>query len=437
MVRKPVVAGQFYPAAPAQLKEIIQGMVNAKARKEDVIGLIAPHAGYIYSGPVAGAAFSRIKFGDTFIILGPNHTGRGQPASIMSQGRWETPLGAVDIDSELAGKLLAASPELAEDALAHEHEHSIEVQLPFLQYFKPDVKIVPIILAQQEPAAYKAIGQAIASVAAEAHRKIVILASSDMTHYESQESARKKDTSAIEAILDLDEDELLQRIEAQNISMCGYAPAVALIAAAKELGATEAELVKYQTSGDVSGDKSSVVGYAGIIIKGVILHPLVRLAKDTVEAYVTRGKIIRPPKLTPEMKQKAGVFVSIHKKGELRGCIGTYESAYGNVAEEIIGNAISAATRDPRFPPVSPGELKDLDYKVDVLTRPEPVSGKEELDPKKYGVIAQCGWRRGLLLPDLEGVETAEQQVEICCLKADIQPGEPVKLYRFSVQRYA
>ncbi|MEM3794199.1 MAG: AmmeMemoRadiSam system protein A [Candidatus Bathyarchaeia archaeon] len=171
-------------------------------------------------------------------------------------------------------------------------------------------------------------------------------------------------------------------------------------------------------------------------------HPLVELARKTIEVYVREGKIIEPPKeLTPEMKERAGVFVSIHKHGELRGCIGTIEPTQPNVAMEVIQNAISAATRDPRFPPVSPEELPDLEIKVDVLSPPEPVSGPEELDPKRYGLIIQSlkhPWKRGLLLPDLPGIETVEQQIYWTRVhKAGItDPEEPVRMFRFEVKRY-
>jgi len=268
MIRNPVVAGQFYPASASELKAMIKALVDEKAKREEVIGLISPHAGYIYSGPVAGAVISRTKFKDTFIIMGPNHTGSGRPFSIMTEGTWKTPLGEVKIDSELGKQILANSNYLQEDKTAHLYEHSIEVQLPFLQYFKSDFKLVPIVLAYASGAIYKEIGKELAKSVKELDRKVVIIASSDMTHYEPQESAQRKDTQAIEAILDLNEDELLKRVQELNITMCGYAPAVSLIAAAKELGATGAELVKYQTSGDTTGDYSSVVGYAGIIIKG-------------------------------------------------------------------------------------------------------------------------------------------------------------------------
>ena len=434
MIRKPVVAGQFYPGTASQLKAMIGAFVDEKVAKEEVIGLVSPHAGYVYSGPVAGAVISKVKFKDTFVIMGPNHTGMGKPLSIMTQGSWKTPLGEVEIDSELGKQILATSSHLEEDHVAHQYEHSIEVQLPFLQYFKPDIRIVPIMLAYASGDIYKEIGKELAKAIKASNKGVVIMASSDMTHYEPQETAQEKDTQAIEAILDLNEDELLRRVDELNISMCGYAPTVSLISAAKESGATGAELVRYQTSGDTTGDYSAVVGYAGVIITA--MSPLAGLARETVETYVKEGKTPKPDELTPEMKGKAGVFVSIHKLGGLRGCIGTFEPQCANVAEEIINNAISSATRDPRFPPIAPDELKDLSYSVDVLTQPEPIASQDQLNPRKYGVIVECGFRRGLLLPDLEGVDSVDHQIEICCQKAGIASDEPVKLYRFEVRRY-
>jgi len=166
------------------------------------------------------------------------------------------------------------------------------------------------------------------------------------------------------------------------------------------------------------------------------LHPIVKLAKETVESYVCHGEVPQPEELTPEMKQRAGVFVSIHKHGELRGCIGTFEPTRANVAEEIMANAISSATRDPRFPAVNGSELAELEYSVDILTSPESVKDISQLAPKKYGVIVESGFKRGLLLPDLEGVDTVDRQIEICRLKAGITFNEPVNLYRFEVKRF-
>jgi len=166
------------------------------------------------------------------------------------------------------------------------------------------------------------------------------------------------------------------------------------------------------------------------------LHPLVQLAKDTVESFVTKGKVARPENPTGEMQGRAGVFVSIKKHGQLRGCIGTFEPTRANIAEEIVANAVNSAARDPRFRPIIPSELPHLEYSVDVLTKPEPVEGETDLDPKRYGVIVEAGFRKGLLLPDLEGVDTVEEQIDICRQKAGIPPDTPVKLYRFEVKRF-
>jgi AmmeMemoRadiSam system protein B len=267
MIRNPVVAGMFYPGSTSSLREQLENFIDEGLAKEEVLGLVSPHAGYMYSGYVAGAVISRIVVKDTFIIIGPNHTGLGQPFSIMSEGIWRTPLGEVEIDTVLARRVLESSSHLKDDVVAHLEEHSIEVQLPFLQYIKPDIKIVPIVLAQGTSDIYKDIGGVIAKSIKDLNREAVIMASSDMNHYEPQEIAIGKDNKAIEAILQLDIDELLNRVAEFHISMCGYGPTASLIAACKVLGATQAELVMHKTSGDVTRDYQSVVGYAGILIK--------------------------------------------------------------------------------------------------------------------------------------------------------------------------
>jgi len=429
-------AGTFYPASPKELKSMIQKMVDEKAEKQDVIGYYAPHAGYEYSGHVAGATVSRIIPKDTFVIMGPSHTGMGAPFSIMTEGTWKTPLGEVEIDSTLAKKILAGSEYLEEDFLAHSREHSIEVQLPFIQYFKSDFKLVPIILQDAKADVYRNIAHSIAKAIKESGKEVVIVASGDMTHYESQKMAKTKDAKAVESMVKLEAKELLARVHEFHITMCGYATATVLIFAAKELGADKAELVKYQTSGDATGDTSSVVGYAGVIIFEKKESPQVKLARETIESYIKTGASPRLEIVPAEMKVKAGAFVSIHKGKELRGCIGTIEPQEDNVALEIVRNAVSAAVADPRFEPITPDELPQLNYSVDILTEPMPVEDLKKLNPKKQGLIVESGQRRGLLLPDLEGVETVEHQYQICCAKAGIGPGEKTAQYCFEVKRY-
>lgn len=267
-IRKPAVAGQFYSSSNLGLNKQIEALIDKNLDKLDVIACMLPHAGYMYSGGVTGFTISRINIKDKIILLGPNHTGYGAPFSIMTEGVWQTPLGEVKIDSNFAKQILNHSKDLKEDELAHSYEHSLEVELPFLQYFKPDFEIVPIVVLSDELNILKEIGKALADTIKDAHLlgSILIVASSDMTHYEPQVQAQKKDKEAIEAIIELDEDKLMHRIKRLNISMCGYAPTIIMLAAAKLLGAKSAKLIKYQTSGDVTSDTSSVVGYAGIII---------------------------------------------------------------------------------------------------------------------------------------------------------------------------
>ena len=273
-IRKPSVCGQFYSASSASLTKQIQGLLGQGFSLKEEIGgydclaCMLPHAGYMYSGSVAAKTVSQIKIKDKIILLGPNHTGFGARFSIVKEGAWQTPLGEVPIESKLAEELLRECKYLEEDNLAHAYEHSLEVELPLLQYFNKKIAIVPIAFFPAEAQILGEIGRDIAKVIKRQNLQssTLLVASSDMTHYEPQAQAEKKDSQAIQAILDLDEKKLLERVRDLEISMCGYAPVAVMLVAAKELGAKKARLVKYQTSGDVTQDKASVVGYAGVII---------------------------------------------------------------------------------------------------------------------------------------------------------------------------
>lgn len=267
-LRKPVVAGQFYPSTAKEIKDQISAFIDKEAQKERALACMLPHAGYVYSGRVAAQTVSRISLTDRIILLGPNHTGKGEAFSIMPEGLWQTPLGDIEIDSGLANDLLNNSSFLKDDSLAHVDEHSLEVELPILQYFKTDFKIVPIAFQGENLDTLKKIGTELGSLLKKEDYldSTMIIASSDMTHYEPQQDAKRKDDEAIQAILALDEDRLIERIANLNISMCGYAPVIVMLTAVKLLGAKGAKLINYQTSGDVTGDNESVVGYAGIVI---------------------------------------------------------------------------------------------------------------------------------------------------------------------------
>ena len=277
-VRTPAVAGRFYPGRAEELLRDVRKYTSAGTStgnraatgRISAIGCVAPHAGYVYSGAVAGAMYSRLEIPEHCVVLGPNHTGRGRPLAVMANTTWQTPLGEVAADAELGARLLRRFPALEEDSAAHRGEHAIEVQLPFLQAQQPKLKIVPIVVGTSDFDVLRGLGEALADAIGEREedtkKKILIVASSDMNHYESAAITRVKDHQAIDRVLALDARGLWEVVMAEDISMCGFGPAVVMLVAAKLLGATSATLAKYATSGDVSGDYQSVVGYAGIIV---------------------------------------------------------------------------------------------------------------------------------------------------------------------------
>lgn len=273
MIREPAVAGRFYPGNAQQLACEVRQFVEkdgraARCAPEPVraLGCIVPHAGYTYSGAVAGAVYTRLELPRRFLVLCPRHYPQGAPLAILSEGAWRTPLGDAPLDSTLAGALARACPLLREDELAHEREHAIEVQLPFLQVLRPEFRFVPIALGTDRFQAFSDLGQAVARVVAGEEEPVLLVASSDMNHYENDAITRQKDSRAIERILALDPRGLYDVVRRESISMCGYGAAVTLLIAAKELGATRAELARYATSAEVSGDFDRVVGYAGVIV---------------------------------------------------------------------------------------------------------------------------------------------------------------------------
>ncbi|HLM82692.1 MAG TPA: AmmeMemoRadiSam system protein B [Terriglobales bacterium] len=287
-LRTPAVAGRFYPGRAVELLREVReytsaGKTPVEAVRIAAIGCVAPHAGYIYSGGVAGAVYSRLEIPKRCVILCPNHTGKGRPLSIMANTTWQTPLGEVAADAAMGARLLRRFPALEENSAAHRAEHAIEVQLPFLQARQPELNIVPIVIGTSDFEVLRGLGDALADVIAglyqenrqqenrqqeeDRQEKVLIVASSDMNHYESDAVTRVKDHKAIERVLAMDARGLWEVVMNEDISMCGFGPTIVMLTAAKLLGATAATLVKYATSGEVSGDYESVVGYAGIIVE--------------------------------------------------------------------------------------------------------------------------------------------------------------------------
>lgn len=269
MLRPPAVAGRFYPANPTELTRQIEGLLYpfAGCEKKTVKACLVPHAGYKYSGPVAASVFAAVHLPRRIIILGVRHFPRGQAIAIVSEGAWQTPLGPAQIDADLAAQLLRACPSLREDSVAHSTEHSLEVQLPFLQVLAGEFTFVPVALATVRYEELSAVGEAVAQVITAQQEPVLILTSSDMNHYESDQITRTKDRQAIGELLKLDPRGLYDTVRREEISMCGLGPAVAMLTAINRLGASSGKLVKYATSADVTADRSEVVGYAGMIME--------------------------------------------------------------------------------------------------------------------------------------------------------------------------
>ena len=272
-VRLPAVAGRFYPRRPEELLREVQEYMRPEAATSSqvmptkAIGCIAPHAGYIYSGHVAGAVYSQLEIPRQCVVLCPNHTGDGFPLAIMTRATWQTPLGVVAPATQLGESLLQGCRSLHEDSSAHRAEHAIEVQLPFLQTRQSELRLAPIAVGTRDFELLSGLGEALAAAIAAQSEPTLIVASSDMNHYETDALTRIKDRKAIDRVLAMDPRGLWEVVMNEGVSMCGFGPAIIMLTAAKRLGATSAELVKYATSGDISGDRDAVVGYAGMIVK--------------------------------------------------------------------------------------------------------------------------------------------------------------------------
>jgi hypothetical protein len=268
VIRPPAVAGTFYPSDPRELTRQIDKLTAeaTPAAKMAARGCLVPHAGYMYSGHVAAEVFASIEIPARCILLGPRHYPRGEATAILSAGSFATPLGEAQIDSALARNLAYEYPRLREDAVAHEREHSLEVEIPFLQRLVPNLRFVPVVLAMDRYPAIEDLGKAVARVVASQAGPVLVIASSDLNHYESDAITRAKDEGAIARILELDAPGLYETVRREQISMCGYAATVAMLVAMRELGATQARLLRHATSADVSGDSERVVGYAGIVV---------------------------------------------------------------------------------------------------------------------------------------------------------------------------
>ncbi len=265
MIREPVVSGKFYPSQPDILKTSISSFIR-EPEKQNVKGIVVPHAGYTFSGGVAGEVYSRVNLSDTVLIIGPNHQGIGAFFSLSGAEAWNTPLGEVEVDDKLLNEILKFTPFVKVDETSHMYEHSIEVQLPFLKYLKDDIKIVPLSVLGYSYDEVMAVSKGLLKAIENFKEPVLVIASSDFSHYVPHDFAKKEDRFVIDKIVKLDSKGVWDTVRERHISMCGYVPVIMMIEISKGLGAKEGKLLKYRTSGEITGDYESVVGYGGIIV---------------------------------------------------------------------------------------------------------------------------------------------------------------------------
>lgn len=467
-VREPAVAGMFYPASPDRLKKEINNYLNKVTLSKiegEIIAIISPHAGYKFSAGVAAYGFKAIEGKDfsTVIIIGPSHYVYFKGSSVYPEGYYRTPLGDVEIDKELAKKLINNS-NISFYPPAHQREHSVEVQIPFLQTTLRDFKLVPIVMGNCSYQDCLNLGKAIAENIKD--RKVLIVASTDLSHFYPSEQARVLDKITLDEIRRFNPRELYQKVKTEECQLCGAMPVVATLIAAKELGANKIELLKYLHSGDVTGDNSRVVGYGSMIITRSTPHlpagkagaprltlqkgtekeilsnserkRLLEIAREAIESYVNKRERIKIKETSPKLRQKRGVFVTLTKNGQLRGCIG-YIQAIKPLSEAVNDMAIEAAFRDPRFTPLQKEELDKIKIEISVLSPLKKIKDASEIKVGRDGIFIKKGFNSGLLLPQVatENNWNRDEFLRHTCYKAGLPSDawkEKAEIYIFSAE---
>jgi AmmeMemoRadiSam system protein B/AmmeMemoRadiSam system protein A len=463
-VRPAAVAGTFYPADRSELEKTVDGLL-AGAQVAPVQGqlraIISPHAGYPYSGAVAAHAYALVK-GQRFrrvVVISPSHYESFDFASIYDGDAYATPLGKVAVDKSFAAKLAGASPLLKLSSRGHtpsgdRREHALEVQLPFLQRALGDFQLVPIVMGEQSYEVSRALGVALAKLIS--GPDTLIVASSDLSHFHKYEEATALDRKPLRAVQAWDYFSLSRNLAAGVWEACGGGPIVAAMIAAERLGATEAALLKYANTGDVTGDHSRVVGYAAAaLIQPAAAHgsakiadyslskrdqaELLKIVRQSVETAVRQHTLLEPvaPSKSDFLLDERGAFVTLTKRGEVRGCIG-YVSALKPLYMTVRDVATFAAMRDPRFPPVAPAELSALEYEISVLSPLRRVTDSKQIQIGRHGLLIKKGNREGVLLPQVPVEQGWNRQtfLEQVCLKAGLPPNawkdEDTDLFMFT-----
>ena len=454
-IRQPAVAGAFYPADPKELEKMVDDLL-ARAQvpeiKEPVLAVVSPHAGYPYSGPVAAYSYAALK-GRKFarvVVISPSHFEGFSFASVYEGDTYATPLGSIPVDKVFAAQLAEKNPLIKLSTRGHGQvegrgEHSLEVELPFLQRTLDNFKLVPIVMGEQSYETSRALGVALAKLIqggappSPQGFDTLIVASSDLSHYHPYDDAVRLDHKVLKAIEEWDYLNMSQNFDRQTWEACGGGPIVAAMIAAERLGANRALVLRYANSGDVTGDKSRVVGYGSVVLikdraersskasewklSQQDRDELMRIAKRSVETVVREGKLYHCSTRSEALIQERGAFVTLRKKGQLRGCIG-YIAPLKPLCLTVRDVAAAAAVQDPRFPPVSVTELGELEYEISVLSPLRRVSDIKQIKVGQHGLVMKNGGREGLLLPQVPTEEGWGRKtfLEQTCVKAGL-PG--------------
>ena len=458
--RPPAVAGQFYPADAARLKLAVARLMEdaLPPRGLKAVALVVPHAGYLYSGQTCADGYNQVKGRgyETIVVLGANHTSADLTGiSVYANGAWRTPLGDVPIDEDLARSLLTQDPDCTADTSAQEKEHSIEVQLPFIQTLFPEARIVPVVIGMPEPAMCSRFGDTLAKAAK--GKRVLIVASSDLSHFPAYEDAVNVDRQTLEAAAGMDPGLFagrIRRLMGHNIRnlgtcACGEAPILAAMAAARGLGAARGVVVSYCNTGDVvAEDRSRVVGYGAVVfaagpgeadtkaldrpkpapppapLQAADRRALLDLARASLQRFLATETVPRPRHLAPRLLTPQGVFVTLKRHGELRGCIGHLPGDFP-VGLTTAWMAVQAGVNDPRFPPVSLKELPGLEIEISVMTPMKPVAGAGDIVAGRDGVVLRKGGRSAVFLPQVAAEQGwgLTEMLDNLCLKAGLTPG--------------
>lgn len=433
--RKPTAAGLFYEQDAKRLSLQIDSYLQKAKKKvldsEEILALIAPHAGYVYSGQVAAHAYCLVQSKDyqTVVIIGPSHRHGFIGCSIYPKGAYETPLGKVEVDEETAEELSKASgfkyvPQ------AHRQEHSVEVQVPFIQKALPQAKIVPVVMGLQTQKTITTLAQALSRILP--GKKALVVASTDLSHFYPKQKANETDSGTISLIQSFQTDSLLRKIQGGENIMCGGGPVVSTLLYAQGRGETGIEILQYADSSDAGGPRSQVVGYLAAALFLKKPAPLFRLSNEekkellnlasmTINLFIREKKVIDYKTQNPNFLAKKGAFVTLKKNARLRGCIGLTEPVFP-LSQAVIRAAIYAACQDPRFPPVSVDELNHLEIEISVLTTPHKIHNSRLVEVGRHGLIISKGDNKGLLLPQVpvENNWSREEFLEQTCLKAGL-----------------